>query len=361
MKISFQYVKKQLLIITLLFSILAVTAQTTGVVSGEVLDKNTQELIPYASIVIKQESKIITGGITNDTGAFIIKKIPLGKYTVEIQYIGYNTVIKEVALLKSNEVVKLGPILIKEDAVALEGVEITVERSTIEQKIDRKVINVGKDLTTLGASASDIMGNIPSVSVDQDGEISLRGNENVRILIDGKPTNISSADLLQQIPSTTIKKIELITNPSAKYNPEGMSGIINIVLKKSARLGFNGTISTGITVGKQTRFNNALSLNYREGKFNVYGNYGNRFGKQITDGTVSRLDENTNQLTGLISDNTSHLFKLGVDFYINDKNTVSVYTNQNLFKNTTGGTKSVTFFDDSSLNFVQIDALSKKK
>ncbi|PKV51418.1 outer membrane receptor for ferrienterochelin and colicin [Aquimarina sp. MAR_2010_214] len=331
----------------------------SGTITGEILDQNTQESIPYVNVIVKSGEKITTGGITNDKGVFVVDKIPYGNYNFEVQFIGYKTVTKSIVIAQSKSKINLGTILIEEEAVALEGVEITTERSTIEQKIDRKVINVGKDLTTAGASASDIMSNIPSVSVNQDGEISLRGNENVRILVDGKPTNISATDLLQQIPSTSIKTIELITNPSSKYNPEGMSGIINIILKKSTRLGFNGSISSGVTFGEKARFNNSLSLNYRTGKTNFYGSYGNRFGEQVTDGTVTRTVEQTNQLTKNYNGRTSHLFKVGVDYYINERNTFSVYTNQNLFNADIEGKKTLTFFNDTPSNFTQFDAITK--
>ena len=132
------------------------------------------------------------------------------------------------------------------------------------------MITVGKDLTTAGPTASDIMNNLPSVSVDQQtGAIALRGNQNVQVMVDGKLTNVPAAQLLRQIPSTSIEKIELITNPSAKYNPEGMSGIINIVLKKNALVGFNGDINVGLTYQRQAKFNTGLNLNYRNGKFNL--------------------------------------------------------------------------------------------
>ncbi len=350
---------KYIIYILLLTSI--TTYSQTGTVKGKVVDKITKETLPYVNVVIQTGNTIVTGGITDGNGAFVIKSIPYRNYAITIQYIGYKTETIEVTLSANKKVIDIGTVYIEEDALTLDTIEITTERSTIEQKIDRKVINVGKDLTTLGASVGDMMGNIPSVSVNQDGEISLRGNENVRILVDGKPTNISSADLLQQIPSTSIKKIELITNPSAKYNPEGMSGIINIILKKNTNLGFNGSISSGITFAQKTRYNSALSLNYRAGKFNVYASYGNRFGNRIIDGTVTRTEENTNQLTKLISDNTSHLIKIGVDYFIDDKNTFSAYTNQNLFKNSLTGSKDITFYDDISLNFSQLDDVFRKK
>lgn len=326
-----------------------------GTIAGTVLDKDSQEPIPYANVVIKSNNEITTGGITNEQGSFSINEISYGSYDVEVQFIGYKTLILPISISKSIRRVNLGGLFIEEDAVALEAVEVSAERSTIEQRIDRKVINVGKDLTTVGASASDIMGNIPSVSINQDGDISLRGNENVRVLIDGKPTNISARELLQQIPSTSIKTIELITNPTAKYNPEGMSGIINITLKKNSNLGFNGSINSGFTYGERARYNNSLSLNYRAGKTNFYGSYGNRLGKSTTDGSVTRTVENTNQLTKSYTENNSHLFKLGLDYFINDKNTLSIYTNQNIFETIIDGSRAIRFFDNPSANFIRMD------
>lgn len=330
-----------------------------GAISGSVLDKTTQEPISYANIILKSGDKIITGGITSENGSFNIDNILFGAYNFEVQYIGYKTDVQTLTLDKDHENLSLGIIGIEEDAVALEGIEVSAERSTIEQKIDRKVINVGKDLTTAGASASDIMGNIPSVSITQDGDLSLRGNENVRVLVDGKPTNISSRELLQQIPSTSIKTIELITNPSAKYNPEGMSGIINITLKKNTNLGFNGSINTGFTYGERARYNNSLSLNYRNGKVNFYGSYGNRLGEGITNGFINRTVERTGQDILSIADRTSHLLKFGVDYYINDKNTFSFYTNQNFFEAALDAERNVTFLDTPGADFNQFDLTNR--
>ena len=222
--------KIKLILICFIATVFSLQAQTvtkkpllenTGSISGKVIDKKTNEPLPYVNIVVKENNKVVTGGITSDKGIFQIKNLALKEYVVEIQFIGYKTILKSVKLTENSDV-NLNTIAIEEDAIQLKGVEIVSERSTIEQKIDRKVINVGKDLTTAGATASEIMNNIPSVNVDQDGKISLRGNENVRVLVDGRPSNIEASQLLKQIPSTSIKKIELITNPSAKYNPEGM-------------------------------------------------------------------------------------------------------------------------------------------
>jgi len=199
------------------------------------------------------------------------------------------------------------------------------------QKVDRKVINVGKDLTAAGTTASELLNNVQSVSVDsQTGSISLRGNENVRVLVDGKPTNISAAQLLKQIPSTSIKSIELITNPSAKYNPEGMSGIINIILNKNANMGFNGSVDTGVTAGHYVRYNTSTNMNYKTGKVNFFGNYGYNGGNNYNFGFVNRPGVNEQDFI-FKNDNQSHLFKIGADIYLNDKNTLSFYTTQNWF------------------------------
>jgi outer membrane cobalamin receptor len=216
----------------------------------------------------------------------------------------------------------------------------------VTQKIDRKVINVGKDLTATGTSASELLNNVQSVSVDpQTGGITLRGNENVKVLVDGRPTNVSAAQLLQQIPSSSIKSIELITNPSAKYNPEGMSGIINIVLYKNATLGLNGTISGGLTYGRNLSYNGALDVNYRKGKVNFFANYGGSGGASGGGGEVVRLDNGLQQDIVNGSTSASHLLKLGADVYLNKKNTLSVYTTQNIFRGTDSRDVAIYFED----------------
>ncbi len=343
--------KKILFLFSLIIS-MTVSAQLpsnsnvkTGTISGKVIDATSNEALPYVTIIIKDASKkTITGGITDDMGNFSIKEVPEGENTVEIQFIGYKTVVKKITISRANSSINLETIALKEEASKLNEVTIIAETSTVTQKIDRKVINVGKDLTSAGATASELLNNVQSVSVDsQTGNISLRGNENVRVLVDGKPTNIDAAQLLKQIPSTSIKSIELITNPSAKYNPEGMSGIINIVLHKNANLGFNGSVNTGLTVGENTRFNGSLDMNLKTGKVNFFANYGLNDGENENYGKVIRTDNNSVQDFFFLDDRTSHLLKLGADVYLNDKNTVSFYTIQNKSDNTFKGNTRVSF------------------
>ncbi|WP_299679733.1 outer membrane beta-barrel family protein [uncultured Tenacibaculum sp.] len=314
-----------------------------GKVSGKVIDKTTQEPLPYVNIIIRDTAKkVITGGITDEKGIFNVPKIPEGKNIVEIQFIGYKTISKEITIQKGNRNIKLGTISLEEDATTLDEVEVRAETSTVVQKVDRKVINVGKDLTSAGATASELLNNVQSVNVDsQTGNISLRGNENVRVLVDGRPTNVPVAQLLRQLPSSSIKSVELITNPSAKYNPEGMSGIINIVLNKNANIGFNGSLNTGVEAGHYVRYNASTNMNYKTGKVNFFGNYGFNGGKQFNFGFVNR--DNVNLQDFLFkNDNESHLFKIGADVYIDDKNTFSFYTTQNWANNFANGRVLIT-------------------
>lgn len=321
-----------------------------GSIAGRVIDATLKQPLPYVNIIIKDASdNIITGGITSDDGAFKIEKIPEGKVIVEITYIGYKTESREVTIEDGNYKIDLGDIFIQEDAESLEEVTVVAEISTIQQKIDRKVINIGKDLTTSGPTASDIMNNIPSVNIDQQtGDISLRGNQNVQVMVDGKLSNIPAAQLLKQIPSTSIKQIELITNPSAKYNPEGMSGIINIILHKNVNIGFNGNVNLGLSYELEPKFNSSIDMNYRNGKLNFYGSYGNNISDNRNTGLLTQTEADVAQTFNFLDDRNSHLFKVGVDYYINDKNTFSVFTNQNLFDGGTLGQTNLFALSDPS-------------
>ena len=327
-----------------------------GTLTGVVIDKNLQQPLPYVSVVIKNlDGEIITGGITDDNGVFKVEDIPFGKVKVSITYIGYKTYNSEIDLTKKNKKVNLGRIELEEDVEALDEVVVIAENTTIQQKLDRKVITVGKDLITAGPTASDIMNNLPSVNVDQQtGAISLRGNQNVQVMVDGKLSNVPVDQLLKQIPSNAIKQIELITNPSAKYNPEGMSGIINIILHKNVKLGTNGNVSTGVTWEKQARFNGSFDINYRNGKFNLYGNYSNNVGKSENYGFINRSDSNNEQDLEFLENRKSNLFKVGVDFYLNEKNTISVFTTQNFYDGRFDGLIDVSFIEEPELDQTQI-------
>ena len=333
-------------------------------VKGRVQDSDTQEELPYVNIVVKDSlNNIITGGITNTKGVFEIKKIPYGKHIVEFQFIGYKTISKPISLSNQQNKKDLGIVTIAVESDLMDEVTLVTELSTVEQKVDRKVINVGKDLTSAGTTASELLNNVQSVSVDQQtGNVSLRGNENVRILIDGKPSNLSASQVLKQIPSASIKQIELITNPSAKYNPEGMSGMINIVLHKNMNTGFNANINTGITRGENSRFNGGLNMNYKTGKINFYSNYGYNVGKSHNFGHVTRTSATPSHQSFVFdNDPESHLLKLGADVYLNKRNTLSLYTTQNFNDSYNDGVTKVTVNDiliTNSPNASSVDSRS---
>lgn len=351
---------KQFFLMLILVSSAIISAQPSsnkeiknGSISGRVLDANLNEPLPYVNIVVKDAtSKIITGGITDSDGNFTLEKIPEGNIQVEITFIGYKTILKNETIGKGNYDIKMGDILLEEDSESLDEVTVVAETSTIQQKVDRKVITIGKDLTTSGPTASDIMNNLPSVNVDQQtGNISLRGNQNVQVMVDGKLTNISAAQLLRQIPSTSIKQIELITNPSAKYNPDGLSGIINIILHKNVNVGFNGNVTFGLAYQETPKFNSSIDMNYRNGKLNFFGNYGNNINRNENYGNINRTNDGSRQLFNFLSRGTSHLYKVGFDYYINDKNTISLFTNQNIFDGDTFGTTAISFVDATNNEF----------
>ncbi|MFZ0488823.1 MAG: TonB-dependent receptor [Salegentibacter sp.] len=302
-----------------------------GRITGSVIDEQLKEPIPYATVLINDmDGNLVSGNTSAEDGSFVLEKVPAGKYIFKIQFIGYKPYTREIDIEKGHNAIAIGTVALEPDVAMLDGVTVVSERSTIEQRVDRKIINVGKDLTTAGATASEIMVNLPSITVDQDGNISMRGNDNVRILVDGKPTNIPAAQLLKQIPSTSIKKIELITNPSAKYNPEGMSGIINIVLHKNTQNGFNGNLDGGVTFTDNVQGNGSLNMNYRRNKFNFYANLGGTLGKSGgQEGQITNLSTDGTEYLDFVFDNTNYLYKVGVDYYLDDNNTLSFYTNQN--------------------------------
>ena len=339
--------------ILLLFVATNLMAQESkpGVVSGKIIDKTTNEPVGFSTVSVVDGNKPIAAVSTKEDGSFEIKNLELKSLTLKVNFIGYKDASKTINLSEENKEVNFGNITLEVEANTIETVSIVKERSTIEQKADRKVITVGKDLIASGTTASEIFNNIPTVSIDpQTKELSLRGNSNVRVLIDGKPTNIDAGQLLQQIPSASIKQVELITNPSSKYNPEGNSGIINIILNKNTQTGFNGSITSGLTVGVTPKTNQSINLNYKVGKVNFYTNYGFNHGKNKNYGFVDSDRPNmvSSQDFNFRNTNTSHLAKVGIDYYINDNNTISFFTNWNISDGKGNSTTHIDFLDNTS-------------
>ena len=212
-------------------------------ITGKVIDVETQEPLEYATITLRNQRRpeMLQGGITKADGSFSIEVFP-GKYNISTEYISFKTITQEGVVIRSNK--DLGTINLEIEASALDGVELVGERTTVEIRLDKRIYNVGKDITVRGGSVSDVLDNVPSVSVDVEGIVSLRGNDNVRILINGKPSGpvgLSGPEGLRQIPAESIEKVEVVTSPSARYDAAGTAGILNIILKKNELDGFNGT------------------------------------------------------------------------------------------------------------------------
>lgn len=308
----------------------AVTANPAKTaIHGQVYDSETQAPLEFATVTVyeKTDSSLVTGGITDEKGMFFIETKP-GAYWVSIEFIAYQPVIfSNIVLTKEQPVADLGKILLKSDTETLVEVEVVAEKSQMMLSLDKRVFNVGKDLANAGGSAEDVLNNVPSVTVDVEGNVSLRGSSNVRILIDGKPSSlvgISGTNGLKQLPANLIDRVEVITNPSAKYEAEGMAGIINIVLKKHNNKGIHGSFD--LSAGLPEIYGFTTNLNFRKNRLNFFANYGiqnNRFnggGNQYieyysNDTTTITLQDRTNDRGGL-----SHNFRFGADYYFNPKN-----------------------------------------
>ncbi len=303
-------------------------------ISGKVIDNETKQPLEYATISFfsKKQNKIITGGITDIKGDFGIS-VPTGIYDIAIEYISFKTQNITNKKITTNE--NIGTFSLDIDAEALDAVEIIAERTTVEIRLDKKIYNVGKDLTVSGGTVSDVLDNVPSVSVDAEGNIALRGNDNVRILINGKPSGLvglNSTDALQQLPAEAIEKVEVITSPSARYESEGTAGILNIILRRSKLQGLNGALTGNI--GNPDAAGISGNINYRTGDINFFNtsSYSYRespghsytFTRYKSDGTF--LDEKSNW-TRIRKGLTTNV---GLEWYLDDSASITsslVYSN----------------------------------
>ncbi|NLR89945.1 TonB-dependent receptor family protein [Flammeovirga agarivorans] len=305
-----------------------------GTVTGKISDADTQDNLEFVTVALYavRDTSFITGASSDQQGRFKVSEVPAGKMFAKISFIGYDEYISEPFIIKPDQKDKfLGNITLQSSAKSLDEVTVTAERDVMELGIDRKTFNVSQDLNSVGGSMTDALKNIPSIDVDSEGTLSLRGSENVTIFIDGKPSNLTSssdADILDQIPASSIERVEVITNPSAKYDPEGTSGIINIILKKDRKGGINGNVSA--SVGNNNKYNLSAGVNARVSKVNVYANYSGRYQERYVDKTQhqNNLDANgnitdyNNQTSHRDDQRYSHLFKGGIDYDINDYNNV---------------------------------------
>jgi len=281
---------KKLSILWTICSFFIMSAQSKShSLSGTIINLKNNKTIPFVNILLKN-GKELKSTISDENGVFLLENLSQKKYQLIVEAIGYKSY-KQSILFENTNTLNLGKIPLEFDVVALEDVVIRAETTSVEQKVDRVVVNIGKDLTSVGTDAASVLDNVQSVTVDQQtGELSLRGNTNVRVLIDGKPTNIPTDQLIQQLPANAIKSVEIITNPSAKYSPEGNSGVLNIILVKNSRQGFHAGINGALTYGRNLRGNLGTNVNYKVNNVNFYANYSLKQGKSDIEGLFTRED-----------------------------------------------------------------------
>ena len=253
-----------------------------GVLTGILIDTDTKEPLPFAAVKITHtmSEELVTGGMTDDKGRFKIESITLGPNQVEFAYVGYKTETQEVRFGREGIEIDLGKIGLQSSGVELNEVTVEAEREFMTNEIDRKVYDPSKLILSKTGSATDILENIPAVELDVDGNITLRGSSAVRIMIDGRPSRFTGEDLsalLQSLPANSVEKVEVMTNPSAKYDPDGTAGMINIVLKKSALQGLNGSVNSSYSGAD--RFRAGINLNYKVEDLNFFFNAGHSSGR----------------------------------------------------------------------------------
>lgn len=298
-------------------------------ITGKVVDEKTNEPLEYATIILKNiRSEKISGGITDAKGNFNVQT-PKGTYEISIEFISFKTKKIPSKLLDRNT--DFGTIKLAEDSETLDEINIVAEKSTVEIRLDKRIYNVGKDMTVKGGTASDVLDNVPSVDVDVEGNVSLRGNENVRILIDGKPSalvGLSGTDALRQLPADAIERVEVITSPSARYDAEGTAGILNIILRKGKATGFNGSLTS--TVGDPKQYRLAANINWRTKKTNLFTNFGynnrkgpgNSFTEQsVFDNNVLTSQRIEDRLWS--RERSGYNINLGLEYFLSDNSSLT--------------------------------------
>ncbi len=348
---------------TLLFFLLSISAfaqrpnrsnKPKITLTGKIIEANSKQPLEYATLILTHlKSKRVTGGVTDQKGNLSIE-VPKGMYSLKIEFIGFKT--KNLGIKKIIKNTNLGTITLSEDTETLDEVEIIAEKSTVEIRLDKKIYNVGKDMTVKGGTASDVLDNVPSVNVDAEGAVSLRGNENVRILIDGKPSalvGLTGTDALRNLPADAIEKVEVITSPSARYDAEGTAGILNIILRKGKITGFNGSIN--LTIGNPDMIRVSPNLNYRTKKINLFSNLGYSYRKgpgnsQSFFTNFNSTDPNKkfrNEDRVFDRKNKNFNGSIGLEYYINKNSSL---TGSYFYRNSNGNDIATNVSDSLDIN-----------
>lgn len=323
--------EKIFLILILFISIYSNAQNKLYTISGRVVEKNTSDAIPYATVAYKSKNtdNLLGGTTTSEDGSFILET-DSSNLTILISFIGYEKMVVNNVKFTNNKA-NIGTIKLIQGDKILDEIVVQGEKSTVEFKLDKKVFNVGQDISSAGMGAMEVLNNVPSVNVDIEGQITLRGNSGVQILINGKPSVLSDegSNALGTITADMIESIEVITNPSAKYEAGGTSGIINVILKKEEKKGVNGSIS--LNTGIPTNHSVGISLNKRTDKFNLFTQFG--VGRRSMPSYSNSINENLISLNSVETNSIQYRnenfynLTLGTDYYINDLNVITLSGN----------------------------------
>ncbi len=302
-----------------------------GMISGRVIEKGLQGPVEYANIVLyrTKDSSLVTGTVTGPGGSFKLEKVPYGHFYLTANFIGYEkTWISDIKITPKNKQFTIGEIQLTAASTNIDGVEIIAEKAHVEFRIDKKVINVSQDIMASGASAVGVLENVPSIDVDIEGNVSLRGTSNFQVLIDGRPSVLEGNDALQQTPASIIDRIEIITNPSAKYDPDGVGGILNIILKKQQKPGVNGIVN--VSAGSGNKYKADALLNYRSKKINLFVGFDfneRRFTMESNSvNETYRLDTTNYRISDMAGnrDRQGYGIKGGLDYYLTERSTLTI-------------------------------------
>jgi outer membrane receptor protein involved in Fe transport len=302
-----------------------------GTITGRVFVQGDGAM-EYANVALYRsgDSSLVTGTVTDTEGQFELKKIPFGRYHLEVDFIGFKKkTIPGIAITRNTPRQALGKLFLEETSQNIEGVEVTASRPKVNYQVDKKVIQVGQDYTAQGGSAVQVLESVPSIQVDIEGNVELRGSSNFRVLVDGKPSVLDGSEALQQIPAGMIDNIEIVTNPSAKYDPEGTAGIINVIMKEGEGSGLNGMVRTSgstsgsleggvnLNYGLTDRLNLTTSIQYRDFKFDMTGlDERENFG---TD-TISHIDQSMENAMN----RKTYSVEAGLDYSITKSSSISL-------------------------------------
>ncbi|KUJ62098.1 TonB-dependent receptor [Flavobacteriaceae bacterium CRH] len=313
--------------ILILFFYFSATAQQTTV-TGKVQDNTSKETLPYVTVSVKDSSlKTIAVSITDAHGVFQLENLPLGKMTITFSFIGYQTYSQPLEIVQNKTKTELGTIDLIADAIQLNAIEINNEKPNVSLKLDKKVFEVGKDVLSQNGSAHDVLNSVPSVAVSPTGSVSLRGNSSVLVLINGRQSGLTQSNALDQLAADQIERIEVITNPSSRYDASGSAGIINIILKKNKKSGFNGQIRLVAGSPNDSRVN--PSINYKSNKINIFSNFSIRSSDYVGLYTTnqSSINNGTPTLMNRVQNEDRHddgkLIYFGADYFINEHQTIT--------------------------------------